>query len=65
MYVVYSNTCIQHVKSNKCGAFCVSFILSAKNKSDYTKFIDHFNATLLKQNDKILKKIFSEILIPV
>ena len=63
--VDYSNTCIQHVKSNKCGAFCVSFILSVKNKNDYKKFIDHFNATLLKQNDKILKRYFSEILIPV
>ena len=63
--LVYSNTCIQHVKSNKCGAFCVSFILSVKNKNDFKKFIDHFNATLLKQNDKILKRYFSEILIPV
>ena len=63
--VDYSNTCIQHVKSNKCGAFCVSFILSVKNKNDFKKFIDHFNATLLKQNDKILKRYFSEILIPV
>ena len=55
----------QHVKSNKYGAFCVSFILSVKNKNDFKKFIDHFNATLLKQNDKILKRYFSEILIPV
>ena len=63
--LVYSNTCIQDVKSNKCGAFCVSFILSVKNKNDFKKFIDYFNATLLKQNDKILKRYFSEILIPV
>ena len=62
---VYSNTCIQDVKSNKCGAFCVSFILSVKNKKDYKKFIAHFNATLLKQNDKLLKRYFTEILIPV
>ena len=62
---VYSNTCIQDVKSNKCGAFCVSFILSVKNKKDYKKFIAYFNATLLKQNDKLLKRYFTEILIPV
>ena len=48
----------QHVKS-------VSFILSVKNKNDYKKIISHFNATLLKQNDKILKRYFTEILIPV
>ena len=63
--VVYSNTCIQHVKSIKCGAFCVLFILSVKNKNDFKKFISHFNATLLKQNDKVLKRYFTEILIPV
>ena len=62
---VYSNTCIQHVKSNKCGAFCVSFILTVKNENDFKKFISHFNATLLKQNDKVLKRYFTEILIPV
>ena len=61
----YSNTCIQGVKSNKCGAFCVSFILSVKNKNDYIKFIAHFNAPLLKHNDKILKRYFTKILIPV
>ena len=61
----YSNTCIQDIKSKKCGAFCVSYILSVKNKNDYNKFIAQFNATLLKQNDIILNRYFSEISIPV
>jgi hypothetical protein len=61
----FSNTCIQYMKSKKCGAFCVSFISSVKNKKDYNKFISHFNAPLLKHNDKILKRYFREILIPV
>ena len=61
----FGNTCIHDVKSNKCGAFCVSFILSVKNKNDYKKFIAHFNAPLLKHNDKIFKKYFIKILIPV
>tara|TARA_B110000977_G_C10997219_1_gene462382 strand:- start:434 stop:811 length:378 start_codon:yes stop_codon:yes gene_type:complete len=63
--ITFSNTCIQDVKSNKCGAFCVSFILSVKNKYDYNKFIGHFNAPILKENDKILKGYFSNILIPL
>ena len=61
----YSNTCIQGVKSNKCGAFCASFILSVKNKNNYNKFTAHFNAPILKDIDKILKRYFSEILIPL
>ena len=61
----YSNTCIQDMKSKKCGAFCVSYILSVKNKKDYNKFIAHFNAPLLIQNDRILKRYFRNILIPV
>jgi hypothetical protein len=63
--ITFSNTCIQDVKSNKCGAFCVSFILSVKNKYDYNKFIGHFNAPILKENDKLLKGYFSNILIPL
>ena len=61
----YSNTCIQDIKSKKCGAFCVAFILSVKNKTDYNNFIASFNSSYLKQNDIILKRYFTEILIPV
>ena len=61
----YSNTCIQDIKSKKCGAFCVAFILSVKNKTDYNNFIASFNSSYLKQNDIILNRYFSEKLIPV
>ena len=61
----YSNTCIQDIKSKKCGAFCVAFILGVKNKTDYNNFIASFNSSYLKQNDIILNRYFSEKLIPV
>ena len=62
---IRSNTCIQDVTSTKCGAFCVAFILSVKNKMNYNKFIGHFNALLLIQNDIILKRYFLKFVFKV
>ena len=62
---IRSNTCIQDVTSTKCGAFCVAFILSVKNKMNYNKFIGHFNAPLLIQNDIILKRYFLKFVFKV
>ena len=55
---IRSNTCIQDIASTKCGAFCVAFILSVRNKMNYNKFIGYFNAPLLIHNDIILKRYF-------
>ena len=62
---IRSNTCIQDVTSTKCGAFCVAFLLSVKNKMNYNKFIGHFNALLLIQNDIILKRYFLKFVFKV
>ena len=62
---IRSNICIQDISSTKCGAFCVAFILSVRNKMNYNKFIGHFNAPLLIQNDKILKRYFLKLVFKV
>jgi hypothetical protein len=62
---IRSNICIQDVTSTKCGAFCVAFLLSVKNKMNYNKFIGHFNAPLLIQNDIILKRYFLKFVFKV
>ena len=62
---IRSNICIQDISSTKCGAFCVAFILSVRNKMNYNKFIGHFNALLLIQNDIILKRYFLKFVFKV
>ena len=49
--VTYSNVCIQHIKSNKCGEFCILFVKHVQCKTTYDKFLSHFNHKNLKKND--------------
>ena len=53
--VTYSNICIQHAKSKKCGEFCILFVEHVKSKTTYDKFLSHFNIKNLKENDVIVE----------
>ena len=54
--VTYSDVCIQHLKSDKCGEFCILFVKHVKNKTTYDKFLSHFNHKNLKENDVIVEQ---------
>ena len=54
--VTYSDVCIQHLKSDKCGKFCILFVKHVKSKSTYAKFLSHFNLKYLKENDVIVEQ---------
>ena len=41
--VTYSDVCIQHIRSNKCGEFSILFVKHVKSKTTYDKFLSHFN----------------------
>ena len=58
--VFHSRVCIQDVRSIKCGAFCVDFILNVKNHADYMNFMNMFSSIKLQQNDDILKERFKD-----
>ena len=47
----FSDVCIQHIKSDKCGEFCILFVKHVKSKTTYHKFLSHFNHKNLKEND--------------
>ena len=51
--VTYSDVCIQHVGSNKCGEFCILFIKYVDSKSTYEKFLSVFNHINIEKNDVI------------
>ena len=52
--VTYSDVCIQHIRSNKCGEFSILFVKHVKSKTTYDKFLSHFNHKNLKENDVIV-----------
>ena len=54
--VTYSDVCLQHIKSNKCGQFCILFVKHVKNKTTYDKFLSNFNHKNLKENDVIVEQ---------
>ena len=54
--VTYSNVCIQHVTSDKCGKFCILFVKNVNSKSSYENFLSQFNHYKLKKNDIIVEK---------
>lgn len=53
--VTYSDKCIQHITSNKCGEFCILFVKFVKNKKSYINFLSYFDVYNLKMNDDIVK----------
>ena len=54
--VTYSDVCIQHLKSDKCGEFCILFVKHVKNKTTYDKFLSNFNYENLQENDAIVEQ---------
>ena len=52
--VTYSNICIQDIRSEKCGQFCVAFVKIVNNVKSYNNFIEMFNHSRLYLNDFIV-----------
>ena len=55
--VTYSDVCIQHVESNKCGEFCILFVKCVHSKSSYEKFLYRFDHLNIKKNDVIITSL--------
>ena len=55
--VRYSSVCIQHIKSNKCGEFCIFclFDVQVTSKKTYETFILQFNLEDVRENDTIIE----------
>ena len=51
--VIYSTMCIQHIESDKCGEYCISFIQNVKCQLSYNIFLLKFDSINLENNDKI------------
>ena len=51
----YSDVCIQHVESVKCGEFCIVFVTQVKSKATYEKLISQFNLKDVRENDIIIE----------
>ena len=54
--VTYSDVCVQHIDSNKCGEFCILFIKFVNSKSTYEKFLSQFNLFKIAENDDIIEE---------
>ena len=51
MKVVYSDICIQHVMSVKCGEFCIGFVTQVRTRKSYLSFLSNFNFKNVLLND--------------
>ena len=52
--VVYSNICIQDVRSVKCGEFCTVFVKFVNSKKSYKYLMSNFDCVDLLVNDDIV-----------
>ena len=59
--VTYSNVCIQHLASNKCGEFCILFVKYVNSKSTYESFLSEFNHFNIKENDVIVTSLLTNL----
>ncbi len=63
-HLYYNNWIIQDLKSDKCGWFCIAFLLHMQNnrnrdlKQIYNDFVNYF-VDDTKKNDEILKEYFA------
>ena len=55
--VVYSGICIQDIRSNKCGEFCIAFLKNVNSRDNYDRFINVFDDCDLYKNDFIVNDI--------
>ena len=49
--VVYSDLCVQHVMSVKCGEFCMGFVKHVHNRKSYLSYLSHFDYKNVLLND--------------
>ena len=56
--VTYTDICIQHIYSEKCGKFCIGFINYVYSKKSYNNFISQFEFVKLYKNDEIVENIY-------
>ena len=59
--VLYSNICIQDIKSAKCGEFCIAFINYVNNISEYERYINMFSESKMYLNDFIVRDLIKNI----
>ena len=55
--VLYSDVCIQDIRSTKCGKFCILFLTHVNSKSKYEKFLSRFNHINIKENDIMVENL--------
>ena len=56
--VLYSNICIQDIRSAKCGEFCIAFINYVNKIREYQRFINIFSECEMYLNDFIVHDLF-------
>ena len=59
--VTYSDLCIQHIESDKCGEFCILFVKHFKSNNIYENILLQFNKNNLQQNDVIVEQWLNAI----
>ena len=59
--VTYSDLCIQHIESDKCGECCILFVKHVNSKPIYENFLSQFNKNNLLQNDVIVEQWLNAI----
>ena len=52
--VLYSDICIQDIRSKKCGEFCIAFINKVNSIMRYERFIKYFDESEMYLNDFIV-----------
>lgn len=57
--VVYSDICIQHVMSEKCGEFCMGFVKHVRNRRTYMCYLSNFNFEDVMLNDLIINSLIN------
>ena len=58
--VLYSNICIQDIRSEKCGEFCIAFINNVKSVMGYERFINVFSESEMYLNDFIVHDLLKK-----
>ena len=52
--IIFNNLCIQHISSDKCGAYCIYFVRSVHDLKSFYKFLSNFSDNNLRMNDMII-----------
>ena len=60
--MLYSDICIQDIKSVNCGEFCITFINKVNNVRAYGKFIKNFDDVEMYLKDFIVNDLLIKIM---